>query len=267
MSEKLTIFRILFMPGKDLYGFHLMFKTGPNVLENFFRLLRDVQAIPVHSTFTFTEGVLTAIFFLDFTEASVKPSELLHMIRRLPKVEKAVLIKPLIKGLIADTSTFPPIIGSERALLLTSSSYRQLIMRLREFGVSGDAVLYQVGFNLGLGYIKEVKKMCSTLGLNKLEDLIKVWMTLLTALGYGIFSVVKTDPSKVVIRVYDSVECLALRDIEEEGSHFVRGVVAGGISGLYRETMVAEETRCTAKGDPYCEYVVLKPPEERKVMF
>ena len=109
--------------------------------------------------------------------------------------------------------------------------------------------------------------MCSVLGLNRLKDVMRVWTTLLTALGYGIFSVVKADPRKTVIRVYDSVECSALRDIEEEGSHFVRGVVAGGISELYGETMVAEETRCIARGDPYCEYSISKLPRNRKIMF
>jgi predicted hydrocarbon binding protein len=42
----------------------------------------------------------------------------------------------------------------------------------------------------------------------------------------------------------------------EPQSHYIRGVLDGFFSSLFKVEMEAKETKCIAKGDPYCEFEI-----------
>ncbi|RLF10226.1 MAG: hypothetical protein DRJ98_06565 [Thermoprotei archaeon] len=67
------------------------------------------------------------------------------------------------------------------------------------------------------------------------------------------------------MRFYDLFECVPVKyQKEKPNSEFFRGILSGGLSVIFDKVLLAVETKCIAKGDPYCEFVV-KPAEKQGV--
>ncbi|MBO3808288.1 MAG: 4-vinyl reductase [Candidatus Brockarchaeota archaeon] len=64
------------------------------------------------------------------------------------------------------------------------------------------------------------------------------------------------ETGKAQLRVYESCECEIGKGSEQPYSQIVRGMLAGFFSLLFGKEAKTTETRCIAKGDPYCEYTV-----------
>jgi len=71
------------------------------------------------------------------------------------------------------------------------------------------------------------------------------------------YEIVKFDLAKpdIMFRVWDLMDCTPFRGKEKKTtSHYFRGIVSGFISKLADKRIVFIETKCIAKGDPYCEF-------------
>jgi predicted hydrocarbon binding protein len=101
--------------------------------------------------------------------------------------------------------------------------------------------------------------IAAKLGLADSAQILKlISVNLFNTMGYGKIEVrtLKTNPTKAIIRVYDSFECELGMGNGKPYSSFIRGMVAGFLTGLFNEKMNAKETLCIAKRDPYCEFTI-----------
>lgn len=83
--------------------------------------------------------------------------------------------------------------------------------------------------------------------------------------GYGTVEVVSLDEKKkdAVIRIKNCYNAVGFTTHEKEAMcKVVIGTFAGGADIVFGERMECEETRCIAKGDPYCEFHPF--PEKRR---
>ena len=85
------------------------------------------------------------------------------------------------------------------------------------------------------------------------------FLAIRTALhGWAIVEIVELDDEKrnVTLRLFDNWECSMFKGSSEPRSHYIRGVLDGFFSSLFKVEMEAKETKCIAKGDPYCEFEI-----------
>ena len=61
---------------------------------------------------------------------------------------------------------------------------------------------------------------------------------------------------KIVLRLYDSIECKIFRGSGRPVSQFIRGHISGLLTKILGKDVRAVETKCIAKGDLYCEFSV-----------
>jgi len=150
---------------------------------------------------------------------------------------------------------FPVTFLGKRAIIFSKRFYEIFIKRLSEkLGSGYSAILYHIGAEIG-------KYLCEThakaLGSN-LDELVKILRAMFSYLGLGRLDInLKAD--KAIVKVNDSFEC----ELFEEGpsSHFIRGLLTGWISVMFRvdiSQVESFEVKCIAKGDPYCEIVIVK---------
>ena len=99
------------------------------------------------------------------------------------------------------------------------------------------------------------------------EDLILGFVAVAVAFGWGDLSVVELDQGeKLVMRASDSYEARGYLEkygrAKSEKCYMLQGVTAAFMDLVYGGdypdscfTFAAQESRCRAKGDPYCEFV------------
>ncbi|MGB9718225.1 MAG: V4R domain-containing protein [Thermoproteota archaeon] len=66
------------------------------------------------------------------------------------------------------------------------------------------------------------------------------------------------EKGEAEVRIYQSFECETGKGSETPYGHFIRGVLAGFFSNIFEKDVKAVETKCIARGDPYCEHMVKK---------
>jgi hypothetical protein len=104
--------------------------------------------------------------------------------------------------------------------------------------------------------------------IEKKEDQIEGFLAVAVAFGWGDLEVTELLPEKkLVVRSQNSYEASGyLKDYGRADSgkcYMLRGVAGAFMDLIYGEdypdgcfTFMADEERCCAKGDPYCEFVI-----------
>ncbi len=120
-------------------------------------------------------------------------------------------------------------------------------------GIDGAAVLfYESGKNAGERWINRFRK---DWGLND-QKFIEAVQNFYSELGWGRFEVKEDNGKGLVVRVENSFIALGYGDSEVAVCHFLRGYNAGLAEVLKGKDIDAEETKCIAKGDDCCEFVM-----------
>lgn len=111
--------------------------------------------------------------------------------------------------------------------------------------LSGKAV----GGEIGNVYLK---------GITELEDLVTKVTNILRDLKVGLFKVVSADPEngRFVVDVDECVSCSGTPVTGEAICYFEGGIIAGIFKYFLKKEAKAVETKCWAKGDNTCEFVV-----------
>ncbi len=125
------------------------------------------------------------------------------------------------------------------------------------FGAAGDAVLYKGGEKVGRDLYMHYIDVAREYGID-IWDIISAvgWY-----FGWGIGDVIERghDGGKYVIRVYSSFEADSFikrgAKVSKPVCHFMRGVLNGIVESVEVKKYNAEETKCRAKGDEFCEFV------------
>lgn len=243
--------------GQKWYGVVLETEVGKDVVRRLGELaeegilIRFIQVSMVDDQEPFSR----AVAFLDFSNTNVTPEEALKTVRKQEFVKRARIIYPSPEGILYDDYFFPLIVGGQRALIFRRNVYEALLKGIREkLGTAGEVTLYYQGLSIGCQIYYSYVQVAGT-GDQVLIGLLKAYAK---TLGWGEIEVVKTDlkTCEAQLHVYESCECEIGKGSEQPYSQLVRGILAGFFSLLFGKEAKATETRCIAKGDPYCEFTV-----------
>ncbi len=241
---------------KGIQNFIIEAETKRDFLWNLFRITRNMK-IDICSINYFRVKAKTpyvyAMLSLDFSRSDVKPEETLEIINRELNARKAHLIKA-DEDMFIRNCFFPSIADykreDERAIIFSRRIYEALFKGMRrKFGSAGKAILYYEGFQIGY-------ETCEN--YVSIEHLIKHIKFLHMKMGWAIIRDIKAnlERKRANIRVSKNFECELGKGSNEPYSYFYRGILAGFFAKIFRKEVQAEETKCIAKGDPYCEFEI-----------
>jgi len=125
----------------------------------------------------------------------------------------------------------------------------------RELGEKASQILYQSGFQ---GGTLSSKKYREALDLSD-EEIIHFMMEMGTQIGWGRFELERFDPSEniLMVKVYHSPFAEAYGSSSSSVCHFIRGILAGMASVVFKRDLVAKESACLSRGDEYCGFEIL----------
>jgi predicted hydrocarbon binding protein len=223
-----------------------------DLIENLGVMLRFVQ----FSMEKVSTRAVTAIGFLDFSHSKASPEQFMKLLRRQKFIKNAQLINPSNSGIVYDNYFFPLVLENERVITAGRTVYEALFNGIRKkFGAAGETMLYYQGFSVGFEVYNEYMSIAKS---ERIEDLIEVSKAVNMTLGWGIIDKVKINWEKgtAKYRVYNNFECELAGKSEKPYSQFYRGAVAGLFTRFFEREIKVKETKCIAKGDSYCEFVI-----------
>jgi hypothetical protein len=258
--EPLNIGRIILFDEKQkIYGVIVKSEIEKGVLRKISELAENlgitIRYIQISMTKTDEPGV-TAVAFVDFSNSEVSPERALELVKREKFIKNAKIIKPSRNGIIFDDYFFPLIAGNERVVVFRKSVYEALFNGVRKkFGSAGEAMLYYQGFTVGFKIYDEYAKTADS---ENLWDLVEVAKAVNMTLGWGIIDKIEIDAEKGVaqVRIHQSFECELGEETGKPYSQFYRGAIAGLFTRFFGKDVNVQETKCVAKGDPYCEFTI-----------
>lgn len=132
-----------------------------------------------------------------------------------------------------------------------------------------DRYGYEAGYNLIRSLGKEIayvifKSFANLFKVTNLEEAVPFYARIGTLMGFGEIKIseYKMDEGVIGFRIPNSSVCTPLKNLGKNMGAFPEGVIAGTAELFIGPKSNCKETKCVAKGDEYCEYVVTFPPEE-----
>jgi len=249
---------MIFDKNRKIYGIALECNVEKGVLSKLSEISDKIGAITRFIQVSMagaSEPSVKAIALLDLSDSNTAPEEALELVRKNEFIKEARLIKPMANRFIFDDYFFPLVFGDERAVIFRKEVYKALFTGLREkFGSAGEAMLYYQGFNVGYAlYGNHMSIACK-----ETECLIELAKAFCRTLGWAIIDHEKIDMKKgrAKIQVYQNFECEVGKGSEKPYSQFFRGVIAGWFQRFFGKPVEIKETKCIAKGDAYCEFLI-----------
>ncbi len=275
MDTKPLEFRnVLISPGRDFLGLSLTFKEDrPGLLREISGIIEDA-GLSINYIYGYSvDAEPRMILVVDVTDKGVDVKELTGKISRVEGIGEVRVFEPVTRGLITDTTSFPPTVFGERIVMLRKSAVKELIRGL--IGTIGphaaSGILYQVGVRMGRGLSRKHISLSAELDVkDPFEVVERVALPLFQSLGYGMAEVERRG-DEIIVRKYECIECSSLKEIleenpdlvksgEEVGCSMVRGIIEGAVSEIMGIEYESREEKCVAKGDDHCE-LVLTPRE------
>jgi len=198
------------------------------------------------------EGEVRIIVSADLRDEK-QAERIAQKLRRIRYVSRVEYAKPIMPGVGVDPWSHPQMLHGDRALLLSEIYMKEILA----FGWGGigpgfAGLMYRAFFEAGRKMYDELyAKLVRTR-----EDFIKLLEARARLLGWGVLEVVELTEDKAVFRVYDNIECMSLKGIEGAENSMLRGLIAGVLSGYWKTDVYhirPAETKCIARGDPYCQ--------------
>ena len=252
--------RYIFSPGRKLCGFLIEARSEHGVFRKILNVAAGHGARLKLAHFQSLKEEKRIIVFFDCTECDVEPQELMDEISGSRSVISIKPIESQIEGFLADTVSHPLQIAGARAIILRKPLYEGLIRGVRErFGSGGEAFLYHIGYEIGRKASAAHREVALKLGIADLERIFKqVGGCIFQCVGFGIPQIIKfqSRPLQITIRVYSLFECELGRGTGKPYSYLVRGMLTGVTTELFNTPTTVTETKCIAKGDPYCEFTI-----------
>lgn len=267
-NKALDIGRVTVDKYRKIYGFMILAKNVPG---SFYSILKTFAKNKLNIVYVSTskptfEEYANLLLYVDFTYSKVRPETIVKELNKNDNVRSARSMKPVVEGIIVDTIHFPLIIGGKRAIVLRKPIFKALIKGFREkFGSVGKAFLYYIGYEIGREALKNHYQMSIS---KSSEELVRLSEVLFEAVGWGKLKILKYSNSEcfAIAIVKKSFECELAGRTNKPYSQFIRGTLAGWFSEMTGEKCGAEETKCIAKGDPYCEFHI-KPAAVSSTLF
>ncbi|RLE81943.1 MAG: hypothetical protein DRJ51_02680 [Thermoprotei archaeon] len=258
LSEKYLPW-IMHARGRVLYEFYFTVANRPGelrrVLEVFSRYSVNLLSL---SAYAFPEEERAPVFaFADLTGLDIDVEKIKRDLEFVTGEEVYFKASPA-KGFMMEEFGFPLYtFPGVRSMILLESDFKEMLRGLYEkFSDAAGVYLYYMAFSGGKYIAKYMSEKLGLRGWDLLVEVLKYYQ----ASGWARVELVECNPEafRVVLRMYDSVECSTFRGAYKPMSHFIRGHLSGLLSGLLGTDVRFIETKCVAAGDPYCEFFMEK---------
>ena len=139
--------RFLVSPGRRICGFLVKTRVRPGVVAEITSKVAEGNITILYLSFSRPTlnpaESITALAFLDFTDADISPQALVEVVRRLDFVEEIRTIEPRIQGFMADTVSSHLTMAGDRAVIFRLAALRGLLARVKEhYGPGAGSLLY-----------------------------------------------------------------------------------------------------------------------------
>ena len=195
----------------------------------------------------------------DFTEALKRPEEVFDEFRKLNIVLHVDYgVKRFGNILIPPFQIRLNVL--EKGVIVQKKSWLKEVNRaiVEEFGSGAEALMFHIGFQAGC---RVADRWREASGLSGKELIVLGFETVRVFNWISDYKIVKLNlyRPEIVFRVWDLMDCSPFKgQMKEPTSHYFRGIVSGYISRITGKQVVFVETRCIAKGDPYCEFTSIR---------
>ena len=201
------------------------------------------------------EGVW--FFSADFTKADVSHKEIFKEIEKLdPVLSIEYGVKEYGNILLPPFSIELNVLDA--GIIVQEKTWIREVNKaiVEELGTGGEALVFHMGFKAGY---KIVNYWTENTGLSG-EILIPLIFEIMKIFNWiGDYKIVKFNLKKpdVVFRVWNLMDCESFKDkIDKPTSHYFRGVISGFTSKISGKQLVFIESKCVARGEPYCEFKI-----------
>ncbi len=262
--KTIDLSRMIMDPDWKVYFISLNLVNKSGALASFLNILKkhDLNLIGILSESISRKEEIEISMFLE-TPVKMERNELEDIVREEINREKIDVVKEIkifdhSNGFDADAYHFPLTVGNTRAVIFPLSVLEGFIIRLKNSfdPLIVQTILWYQGREIGERISESYRE--SGIGIHAIEMLKAKALSF----GWAHMEVPQLDEKdrKAVVRLFDNWECGMFKDSAVPRSHFLRGIIAGFFSSLFKVEVDATEVKCTSKGDPYCEFVL----EERK---
>lgn len=259
----LDLARVIYMPNRRLYLITAVLPEIPNSIARVIKTLGkyNVEIVTIMGNIFMGKELGHLSFIIDLTESEASIERLVIELKNLPEVLLIEYVEPEEAGLIIDKYHFPIIHGTGRAVIFDIEVLSSMFEELkRQWGSAGEAFIFYLGYIGGKKYATQVIKKYK--GLTR-KQIGLIFRDIGQAYGWAIFEV-REEEDKIIIKAQELFECFPLQILKNKpNSQFFRGYISGVASILFEKEMVAEEAKCIAKGDDYCEFII----KERKGQY
>jgi len=201
---------------------------------------------------TETSGEIRIIVSADLKD-SKQAEKIVSKLKRSKFVTNVDFATPLFKGVGVDKWSYPIMIWNDQAIIFSAFIMgRFLRWGWEKIGAGFGGILYRAFFEAGR---EAYDRFYSMLARGR-EEFVKLVEDMTRLMGYGVLKVVELTEDKAVFRVYDNIECMSLKGVEGAENAMLRGLLAGFLSGYWKTDVYhirPAETKCIARGDPYCQ--------------
>ncbi len=257
--------RVVHVGGRRLVGVFVKARNVPGVLAGiagtFSSLgvnIRSVHFNPVLGQEELSTGFIVA----DLTGLDFGPETLAGSLRSVEGVVEVRVVEPGASGVVLDVYHFP-VVGEagERYVLTEDTGMRGTVEELRR--MMGTTAAAGFLYYLGVARSRHIYRLLSGMGastplehLNLLLIYAQLWGRYKGAVEEYRYQGGRDD--LIVVRLEDNWECMTAKRLGLPGpaSYLERGVIAGLLGEATGRKVRVEETKCVAKGDPYCEFRV-----------
>ena len=77
-------------------------------------------------------------------------------------------------------------------------------------------------------------------------------------LGIGEIVITDMTDEKIILRLFDCFTCSNMKHLGKPICFFEAGILAGAVSNIRKQNMDANEVKCNALGDDFCEFEVTR---------
>ena len=251
----LDVARVIYMPNRKIYLLSLTLAEETKPIGFIVSKLNEINAdiITIYGYCMNGAGHLSII--VDLTKADADISKLIDILRKLKYVTHVGYVEPEEQGLLIDKYHFPITHGGGRAVLFDMNTLYSMFDEIkRQWGSAGEAFIYYLGNIGGKGFAQHFTNKYKELGFQKIY---KIMRDTIQAYGFCIMDKIEQIGDEYLVRVKELFECKPVEGKRTEpNSHFFRGFISGIASILLGREMLAEEVKCIAKGDEYCEFII-----------
>jgi len=125
----------------------------------------------------------------------------------------------------------------------------------KELGGKANEILFESGF---AGGVLSSKKYQEVFSLSD-EEIIRFMMNMGSQIGWGRFELEKFDLNRknLIVKVFHSPFAEAYGTSSSGVCHFIRGVMAGMASTVFKKNAISKELSCLSKGDLFCRFEII----------